>query len=87
MTIPYAIAVAIMHWLMLGVRIYADNFAEDEPDQSRSTTEEPSESTGDYSSAPYTRYMTFCGAYLPSSLNDRLLNTQQALVPPYLLAD
>jgi len=68
MTIPYAIAVAIMHWLMLaiiGVRIYADNFSEDESDQSRSTTEEPPKETGDYSSAPYTRYMIFCGAYLP----------------------
>jgi len=56
MTIPYAVTVAIMHWLMLaiiGVRIYADNFSTD------------SEPTGSYTSAAYTRYMIFCGAYLP----------------------
>ena len=67
MSIPYAVSVAIMHWFMLaiiGVRIYADNFAVEESDQNSPTTKQPPE-IGDYSSAPYTRYMIFCGAYLP----------------------
>ena len=58
LTILFAITLALSHWMMLaiiGVRIYADNF--------NSTT--PESQTGNYTSAPYTRYMIFCGMYLP----------------------
>ena len=60
---------------IIGVRIYADNFAKDEQDQSTQgpiATQAPTggmsdstEPTGDYTSASFTRYMIFCGAYLP----------------------
>ena len=77
MTVPYAFTVAVMHWFMLAliaVRIYADNFSKDRSDRSQqpvSTQRLPqempdsTEPTGNYVSAPYTRYMIFCGAYLP----------------------
>ena len=58
--IPYSIGLAIAHTLMLiliAIRIYADNF------NTRDREKEPKE--GDYSVAPFTRYMIFCGAYLP----------------------
>ena len=57
--VPFSIGLAIAHTLMLaliGIRIYADNF---------NTEKNRTNSTGDYSVAPYTRYMIFCGAYLP----------------------
>jgi len=60
--VPYAIILVISHWLMLaiiGVRIYVDNFAE-------IAGEGDSEvETGTYKSTHLTRYMIFCGVYLP----------------------
>jgi len=58
--VPFSIGLAVTHTLMLmliAIRIYADNF------NTKDRDEEPDE--GDYSVAPYTRYMIFCGAYLP----------------------
>ena len=58
--VPFSIGLAIAHTLMLmliGIRIYADNFNTKDRDK------EPDE--GDYSVASFTRYMIFCGAYLP----------------------
>ena len=65
LTIPFAVTVALSHWMMLaiiGVRIYADNFAL-RKDSSNQFPYEPA--TGNYTSTPYTRYMIFCGMYLP----------------------
>jgi len=47
-----------------GVRIYADNFSRRrEPNNTQRFPPKPD--TGDYKSKPFTRYMIFCGAYLP----------------------
>ena len=58
--VPYSIGLAIAHTLMvmlIGIRIYADNFnTRDHKDEKE---------MGNYSVTPYTRYMIFCGAYLP----------------------
>ena len=43
--------------ILIAIRIYADNF------NTKDRDEEPDE--GDYSVASLTRYMIFCGAYLP----------------------
>jgi len=62
LTIPFAVLVAIVHWLMLGiigVRIYVDNFT---PDYD---TDGKVPSTGDYKVANFTFYMIFCAVYLP----------------------
>ena len=58
---PYIIFFTIAHWLMLaiiGVRIYVDNFST-EIDQGGMSE------TGGYKVPSYTRYMIFCGVYLP----------------------
>ena len=58
--VPYSIGLAIAHTLMvmlIGIRIYADNF------NTRDREDEPK--MGNYTVAPFTRYMIFCGAYLP----------------------
>ena len=65
LTIPFSVTVILSHWMILGiigVRIYADNFVR-EKDGSQGFPPEPE--TGDYQSRPYTRYMIFCGMYLP----------------------
>ena len=65
LTIPYGIMLVLTHWFMLaiiGVRIYADNFSR-EIDSNGNSTGEPE--TGNYKFASYTRFMIFCGAYLP----------------------
>ena len=57
---PFSIGLAITHTLMLiliAIRIYADNF------NTKGRDKEPDK--GDYSVAPFTRYMIFCGVYLP----------------------
>ena len=57
---PFSIGLVITHILMvilIAIRIYADNF------NTIGRDKEPDE--GDYSVAPFTRYMIFCGAYLP----------------------
>lgn len=67
LTIPFAITVALSHWMMLaiiGVRIYADNFVLSK-DKSTNSFPKSEPATGNYTSAPYTRYMIFCGMYLP----------------------
>ena len=61
----------LMHWIVLaiiGVRIYVDNFLQRKPDdqqmqEAQQVQDEPE--MGDYNSTSYTRYMIFCGAYLP----------------------
>ena len=66
MTILFSITVVLSHWMILGiigVRIYADNFVRERNDRSGEFPPEPE--TGDYKSTPYTRYMIFCGMYLP----------------------
>ena len=66
LTIPFAVTVALSHWMMLaiiGVRIYADNFVRQKNKTSNNFLSEPK--TGNYESTPYTRYMIFCGMYLP----------------------
>ena len=62
----------LMHWIVLaiiGIRIYVDNFSQRKPDddqQMQEAQEMPDKpETGDYSCTSYTRYMIFCGAYLP----------------------
>jgi len=63
--IPFGIMLVLTHWFMLaiiGVRIYADNFSR-EIDGNGNFSSEPE--TGDYETTPYTRFMIFCGAYLP----------------------
>jgi len=65
LAIPYAFAVIIIHWLMLaiiGIRIYVDNFT---TVKSVFRNFENESSSGNYKSSPMTRYMIFCGAYLP----------------------
>ena len=65
LTIPFAVVLALSHWMMLGiigVRIYADNFVV-RIDRFNNFPPEPE--TGNYTSAPFTRYMIFCGMYLP----------------------
>ena len=60
--VPYSIGLAIAHTLMvmlIGIRIYADNF------NTRVYKDAPQQQRGNYTVAPYTRYMIFCGAYLP----------------------
>ena len=58
--VPFSAGLAVAHTLMvalIAIRIHADNF---------NTISHKNESgKGDYSVAPYTRYMIFCGAYLP----------------------
>ena len=63
--IPYSIGLAIAHTLMvvlIAIRIYADNFNTIGRNGSNGSNESV---VGNYSVAPYTRYMIFCGAYLP----------------------
>ena len=58
--VPFSAGLAIAHILMvilIAIRIYADNF------NTIDLEKEPSQ--GNYTVAPYTRYMIFCGAYLP----------------------
>lgn len=60
----------IIHWLTLaiiGVRIYVDNFAVKRNESFRNESEYCSEEpeTGEYRSTPFTRYMIFCGFFLP----------------------
>ena len=60
--VPYSIGLAVAHTLMvmlIGIRIYADNF------NTRVYKDAPQQKMGNYTVAPYTRYMIFCGAYLP----------------------
>lgn len=60
MFVPFSLGLAVAHTLMvilIAIRIYADNF------NTRNRDKEPDE--GDYYVAPFTRYMIFCGAYLP----------------------
>ena len=61
----YAIILVVMHWITLaiiGVRIYADNFAikRNESGYFRNELE-----IGNYRSSSFTRYMIFCGFFLP----------------------
>ena len=72
LSIPFSMTMVLMHWIVLaiiGIRIYVDNFSQRKPDddqQMQEAQEMPDEpETGDYSSTSYTRYMIFCGAYLP----------------------
>ena len=67
LTIPFAVMVVIMHWFILaviGVRIYVDNFSQEKTVEDTQEMQEKPE-TGDYRTTPFTRYMIFCGAYLP----------------------
>ena len=60
LVLPYAIIQVLVHWLMLviiGIRIYVDNFA-------RKINDTTEIDTGEYKTTPYTRYMVFCGGYL-----------------------
>ena len=62
LTIPFAIMVALLHWLMLaivGIRIYVGEFA---VDKDASDTEPKTEG---YATSPYTWCMVFFSAYLP----------------------
>ena len=72
LSVPFSMTMVLMHWIVLaiiGVRIYVDNFSQRKPDDdqqmqgAQQVQDEPE--TGDYNSTSYTRYMIFCGAYLP----------------------
>ena len=65
MTILFSVTVLLSHWMILGiigVRIYADNFVRERNGLGEFP---PEPETGNYQSRPYTRYMIFCGMYLP----------------------
>ena len=65
MIVPFAFTLVVTHWLVLiliGIRIYADNFHV-KKDNSGIPEEEPK--SGSYETTPFTRYMIFCGAYFP----------------------
>ena len=62
LTIPFAVMVALLHWLMLaivGIRIYVGEFV---VDKDASDTEPK---TGSYATSPYTWCMVFFSAYVP----------------------
>jgi len=66
MIVPFAFTLAVAHWLVLiliGIRIYADNFHLKADSAGNPIGEEPK--SGDYTTTPFTRYMIFCGAYFP----------------------
>ena len=72
LSIPFAMTMVLMHWIVLaiiGIRIYLDNFSQRRPDDDQQMQEaqlvQDEPEMGDYNSTSYTRYMIFCGAYLP----------------------
>jgi len=79
--IVYGFILVIIHWLTLaiiGIRIYADNFAV----KRNESSDEPE--TGSYRSSPFTRYMIFCGFFLPiASTIQYILNNMNWLTPVY----
>jgi len=60
--IPFAVMVALLHWLMLaivGIRIYVGEFAIDKD------SSDTDSNTGSYATSPFTWCMVFFSAYLP----------------------